>query len=105
MALMLLAAAAIYFALGDRQDAVVMLLALVPVLGVDLFLEARSRSASPRAPGSSAMAGAGGASRLRRCLAAQPHAAGPSRLRLWSRPTAWPPERHWSWAGGRAPGP
>ncbi|HXZ85906.1 MAG TPA: cation-transporting P-type ATPase [Myxococcota bacterium] len=45
MALMLLAAAAIYIALGERRDAAVMLVALVPVLGVDVFLEARSRSA------------------------------------------------------------
>ena len=45
MAIMLVVAAAIYFALGDRRDAVVMLAALVPVIGVDVFLEARSRSA------------------------------------------------------------
>jgi Ca2+-transporting ATPase len=45
MALMLLAAAGIYMALGERRDAMVMLVALVPVIGVDVFLEARSRSA------------------------------------------------------------
>jgi Ca2+-transporting ATPase len=45
MALMLLAAAAVYFALGETRDATVMLAALVPVIGVDVFLEARSRSA------------------------------------------------------------
>jgi Ca2+-transporting ATPase len=45
MAIMLLVAAGVYFALGDRRDAVVMLVALVPVVGVDVFLEARSRSA------------------------------------------------------------
>jgi Ca2+-transporting ATPase len=45
MAIMLLAAAGIYFALGEGRDAAVMLIALVPVIGVDVFLEARSRSA------------------------------------------------------------
>ena len=45
MALMLLAAGAVYLALGETRDAVVMLIALVPVIGVDVFLEARSQSA------------------------------------------------------------
>src|SRR5581483_7176648 len=45
MAIMLLAAAAVYAALGERRDAVVMLVALIPVIGVDVVLEARSRSA------------------------------------------------------------
>lgn len=45
MALMLAAAAAVYFALGETTDAVVLLVALVPVLGVDVILEARSRTA------------------------------------------------------------
>jgi len=45
MALMLLAAGAVYLALGETRDAVVMLVALVPVIGVDVFLEARSHSA------------------------------------------------------------
>jgi Ca2+-transporting ATPase len=45
MAIMLLAAAAVYMALGETRDAIVMLAALVPVIGVDVFLEARSRSA------------------------------------------------------------
>src|SRR6516164_6192438 len=45
MAIMLLIAAGVYVALGERRDAVVMLIALVPVIGVDVFLEARSRSA------------------------------------------------------------
>jgi Ca2+-transporting ATPase len=45
MAIMLFLAAAIYLLLGERRDAVVMLVALVPVIGVDVFLEARSRTA------------------------------------------------------------
>jgi Ca2+-transporting ATPase len=45
MAIMLVAASGIYFALGEARDAAVMLVALGPVIGVDLFLEARSRSA------------------------------------------------------------
>ncbi|HEU4384098.1 MAG TPA: cation-transporting P-type ATPase [Anaeromyxobacteraceae bacterium] len=45
MALMLLVAAAVYLALGQRRDGVILLAALVPVLGVDVLLEARSRSA------------------------------------------------------------
>ncbi|HUO04956.1 MAG TPA: cation-transporting P-type ATPase [Candidatus Binataceae bacterium] len=45
MALMLAAAVAVYFALGETTDAVVLLIALVPVLGVDVILEARSRRA------------------------------------------------------------
>ncbi|HYL60314.1 MAG TPA: HAD-IC family P-type ATPase, partial [Candidatus Acidoferrales bacterium] len=45
MALMLAGAAAVYFALGEKTDAIVLLVALVPVLGVDVTLEARSRTA------------------------------------------------------------
>src|ERR1051325_3588636 len=45
MAIMLTSAAAIYFALGETRDAVVLALALIPVLGVDVLLEARSRAA------------------------------------------------------------
>ena len=45
MAIMLLVAAGVYIALGEKRDAVVMVVALVPVIGVDVFLEARSRSA------------------------------------------------------------
>ena len=45
MAIMLAIAATIYFALGDTRDAAVLLLALIPVLGVDVLLEARSRAA------------------------------------------------------------
>jgi Ca2+-transporting ATPase len=45
MAVMLAIAAAIYFALGETRDAVVLVIALVPVLGVDVLLEARSRAA------------------------------------------------------------
>lgn len=45
MAAMLAIAAIIYFLLGETRDAVVLALALVPVLGVDVLLEARSRAA------------------------------------------------------------
>ena len=45
MAVMLIVAAAVYYALGETQDAVVLALALIPVLGVDVVLEARSRAA------------------------------------------------------------
>jgi Ca2+-transporting ATPase len=45
MAAMLLAAAAVYFALGERIEGFVLLAALVPVLAVDLTLEVRSRAA------------------------------------------------------------
>jgi P-type Ca2+ transporter type 2C len=45
MAVMLAIAAAIYFVLGETRDAVVLALALIPVLGVDVLLEARSRAA------------------------------------------------------------
>ncbi len=45
MALMLGAAAALYFLLGDTSDGVIMAIALVPVLGVDVFLDVRSGAA------------------------------------------------------------
>ncbi|MFZ5444848.1 MAG: cation-translocating P-type ATPase [Myxococcota bacterium] len=45
MALMLGGAAVLYLLLGETSDAVVMAIALVPVLGVDIFLEARSHAA------------------------------------------------------------
>ncbi len=45
MAVMLLAAATLYFALGERAEGFVMLGALVPVLAVDVTLEIRSRAA------------------------------------------------------------
>jgi P-type Ca2+ transporter type 2C len=45
MALMLVAAAAVYLLLGEARDGIILLIALVPVLGVDVFLEARSREA------------------------------------------------------------
>jgi len=45
MAVMLFVAAGVYLLLGETRDAIVMLGALVPVIGVDVFLEARSRSA------------------------------------------------------------
>lgn len=45
MAVMLAVAAAVYFLLGETRDAVVLALALIPVLGVDVLLEARSRAA------------------------------------------------------------
>ncbi len=45
MALMLAAAAAAYYALGERTDSYVLLAAIVPVLAVDVLLAARSRAA------------------------------------------------------------
>ena len=45
MAIMLLAAALLSFLAGQRRDGAVLLVALVPVLAVDVLLEARSRSA------------------------------------------------------------
>lgn len=45
MAVMLVVAAAVYFVLGETRDATVLALALIPVLGVDVALEARSRAA------------------------------------------------------------
>ncbi|MGE3845014.1 MAG: HAD-IC family P-type ATPase, partial [Vicinamibacterales bacterium] len=45
MAVMLIVAAAVYYALGETQEAIVLALALIPVLGVDVLLEARSRAA------------------------------------------------------------
>ena len=45
MAVMLIIAAVVYFLLGETRDAVVLALALLPVLGVDVLLEARSRAA------------------------------------------------------------
>ena len=45
MALMLLAAGVVYLLLGEVREGVVLLVALVPVLGVDVFLELRSRKA------------------------------------------------------------
>ncbi|MGH7932655.1 MAG: cation-translocating P-type ATPase [Candidatus Binataceae bacterium] len=48
MALMLLAAAGLYLALGDRHDALVLIVAAVPVLAVDLLFEARASNALKR---------------------------------------------------------
>ena len=45
MAVMLVVAAIVYFLLGETRDAIVLALALIPVLGVDVVLEARSRAA------------------------------------------------------------
>ena len=45
MAVMLVAASVIYYLLGSTRDAVVLAIALIPVLGVDVLLEARSRAA------------------------------------------------------------
>ena len=45
MAIMLAACAAVYLVLGETRDAVILLAALVPVLGVDVLLEYRSRTA------------------------------------------------------------
>ncbi len=48
MALMLAAAAAVYLALGDRENGIILLVALVPVLAIDVILESRSRAALRR---------------------------------------------------------
>jgi Ca2+-transporting ATPase len=45
MAILLVASATVYFLLGETRDAAILLAALVPVLGVDVLLEARSRAA------------------------------------------------------------
>lgn len=45
MAIMLAASATVYFALGETRDAVILLAALVPVLGVDVLLDFRSHTA------------------------------------------------------------
>jgi Ca2+-transporting ATPase len=45
MALMLVAAAVLSFIAGQRRDGIVLLVAIAPVLAVDVFLEARSRQA------------------------------------------------------------
>lgn len=45
MAVMLVIAATVYYLLGETRDAVVLAVALIPVLGVDVLLEARSRAA------------------------------------------------------------
>ena len=45
MAIMLAAAGATYLAVGERLEGVVLLGALIPVLGIDVLLEARSRRA------------------------------------------------------------
>lgn len=51
MAVMLAAAATIYYALGERTDAYVLFAAIVPVLAVDVVLEARSRTALKKLAG------------------------------------------------------
>lgn len=45
MAIMLGGASVLYFLLGDTTDGIIMAAALAPVLGVDVFLEARSSAA------------------------------------------------------------
>jgi P-type Ca2+ transporter type 2C len=45
MALMLAAAAIVYHAVGENLDAIVLMCAIVPVLAVDVILEARAREA------------------------------------------------------------
>ncbi|MFA5910928.1 MAG: cation-transporting P-type ATPase [Vicinamibacterales bacterium] len=45
MAVMLAVAATVYYLLGETRDAVVLAIALIPVLGIDVLLEARSRAA------------------------------------------------------------
>ena len=51
MAVMLAVAGAVYYALGQRTDAYVLFAAIVPVLAVDVILEARSRSALKKLAG------------------------------------------------------
>src|SRR5215831_14246753 len=48
MALMLVVAGVLDWILGQRADAVILFVALVPVLGVDVVLEARSQRALAR---------------------------------------------------------
>ncbi|HKT80111.1 MAG TPA: cation-translocating P-type ATPase [Vicinamibacterales bacterium] len=45
MAIMLVVAASLYYAVGETRDAIVLAIAIIPVLGVDVLLEARSHSA------------------------------------------------------------
>jgi len=45
MAIMLVLASATYFLLGETRDGIILLIALVPVLGVDVLLESKSREA------------------------------------------------------------
>ena len=45
MALMLGSAAIVYFFLGNTRDGIILLVALIPVLGIDVLLHARSRQA------------------------------------------------------------
>jgi len=45
MSLMLLMVGVVYLALGDTQDGVIVLVALLPVVGVDVFLDTRSNQA------------------------------------------------------------
>jgi Ca2+-transporting ATPase len=45
MAVMLILAAGTYFLLGETRDGIILLIALIPVLGVDVVLEYRSREA------------------------------------------------------------
>lgn len=45
MAVMLAIAAVLYWLLGETRDAMILGVALIPVLGIDVFLEARSRVA------------------------------------------------------------
>ena len=51
MALMLALAAVVYLLLGDVRNAIILACALVPVLGVDVVLEARSRQALKKLAG------------------------------------------------------
>jgi len=48
MALMLAATGAVYLFLGDRRDGLIILAAIIPVLSVDVTLEARARGALKR---------------------------------------------------------
>src|SRR5579871_697487 len=45
MACMLAVGGSVYMALGERREGTVLLLAVIPVLGIDLVIETRSRRA------------------------------------------------------------
>jgi Ca2+-transporting ATPase len=51
MGIMLMVTSAVYFLLGDSRDGTILLIALIPVLGVDILLETRSRTALKKLAG------------------------------------------------------
>ncbi|HET7152150.1 MAG TPA: cation-transporting P-type ATPase, partial [Candidatus Kapabacteria bacterium] len=51
MGIMLMVTSAAYFLLGDSRDGTILLIALIPVLGVDILLETRSRTALKKLAG------------------------------------------------------